>query len=245
MLQTHGSLFPSRAAPGARVMPSVPVEALPTEPSTSLPTPTPSDDRPPFAAVTATPPPRVASAMAAPSLPTAAPPSPTPIPTARPTSADAPTSPEVKEWRLEIPAIGLQAKVVIAPLIERNGSYQWQVPWWEVGLAEGTAQPGSSGNVVLLGHVQTINAGNVFQRLHRVEVGDEILLVGGERRYQYVVEDVWETTPTDVSPVAPAREPIVTLITCTGRWLPWKLDFEKRLIVRGHLQSEVGTATPS
>ena len=139
-----------------------------------------------------------------------------------------------ERW-IAAPAIGLRERVVPSPLVRVGSGWQWEVPWWEVGHAERTGEFGEPGNVVLFGHVSTINAGRVFRDLHRLKLGDWVYLTDGQRYYTYVVTQVWETVPEDVSVVQPTSEPTVTMITCSGLWVPWQNDFEKRLVVRGKL----------
>jgi LPXTG-site transpeptidase (sortase) family protein len=133
------------------------------------------------------------------------------------------------------PAIDLRERVVPSPLVRVGSGWQWQVPWWGVGHAERTGEFGQPGNVVLFGHVSTIDAGEPFRDLHRLKPGDRIYLVDRPRRYAYVVEALWDTVPEDVSAVQPTAEAVATLITCTGQWIPWRNDFEKRLVVRARL----------
>lgn len=139
--------------------------------------------------------------------------------------------------RLRIDAVGLDAPVRPAPLVEVDGVPQWQVPAFAAGHGWGTANPGEAGNAVLMGHVQSVNAGDVFRDLHRVPLGAEIVLVN-ERgdRFVYQVVDVRTVTPGEVSIVAPTPDPTVTLITCAGSWLPQRHDYSERLVVVGKLR---------
>ncbi|HEY8490014.1 MAG TPA: class F sortase, partial [Dehalococcoidia bacterium] len=139
---------------------------------------------------------------------------------------------------LQIDAIGLRAPVRPAPLVEAGGVAQWQVPAFAAGHGEGTANPGEAGNAVLMGHVQSVDAGEVFRNLHQVAPGDEVVLVNerGER-YVYRVVDVRTVTPGEVSIVAPTPDPTLTLVTCAGAWLPQRQDYSERLVVVAKLQA--------
>jgi sortase A len=88
----------------------------------------------------------------------------------------------------------------------------------------------------LLGHVSSIDAGNVFALLDRVQVGDE-LVVDGEsaQSYTYRVSEVKRVPRDDLSVMERSDEATLTLITCTGAWLPHALDFSHRLVVRAAL----------
>ena len=141
--------------------------------------------------------------------------------------------------RLRIPRIRLDSEVVPARLVRlggEGGAVTWEVPAHRVGHAQGTAGPGAAGNTVLLGHVSSINAGNVFAQLDRVQVGDEIA-VEGDAAYTYRVTEVRRVTRDDLSVMAPADGSVLTLITCTGAWMPDALDYSHRLAVRAVLAS--------
>lgn len=136
---------------------------------------------------------------------------------------------------LSIPSIGLVSKVVPAGLINRAGQVTWEVPPFVVGHAEGTAGAGAPGNAVLMGHVTSRNLGNVFINLDKVQVGDMLAVFSGDRQFNYQVTEVKVVSRTDVSVVAPTERPTVTLITCTGTWLPLISDYSHRLVVRAEL----------
>lgn len=133
---------------------------------------------------------------------------------------------------LSIPSIGLVSKVVPAPLINRGGQTTWEVPPFVVGHAEGTAGAGAPGNAVLMGHITSRNLGNVFINLDKVQVGDMLAVFSGDRQFDYRVVEVKAVPRTDVSVVGPTERPTVTLITCTGTWLPLISDYSHRLVVR-------------
>lgn len=143
--------------------------------------------------------------------------------------------------RLRVPRIGLDSEVVPARLVRlgagpdpSQGAVTWEVPAHRVGHAQGTAAAGARGNTVLLGHVSSVNAGNVFADLGRVQIGDEITLEGGGA-FSYRVSEVRRVTRDDLSVMAPTEGAVLTLITCTGSWLPDALDYSHRLTVRALL----------
>ena len=141
--------------------------------------------------------------------------------------------------RLRIPSIRLDSEVVPARLVRLGAdadAITWEVPAHRVGHAQGTAAAGAPGNTVLLGHVSSVNAGNVFAHLDRLQVGDEIA-VEGEESYIYRVTEIRRVPRHDLSVMAPAEGAALTLITCTGAWLPDALDYSHRLAVRATLVS--------
>src|SRR5687768_11971591 len=80
--------------------------------------------------------------------------------------------------RLRVPSIRLDSEVVSARLVRlggTEGAVTWEVPAHRVGHLQGTPDLGGPGNTVLVGHVSSVNAGNVFAQLDRIKVGDEIV----------------------------------------------------------------------
>jgi LPXTG-site transpeptidase (sortase) family protein len=77
------------------------------------------------------------------------------------------------------------------------------------GWVEGTAPPGSHGNVAIAGHRD-----RHFRPLARLAVGDLVVLASlrGERSYR--VSSLAIVEPEDVSPLAATTEAAITLVTC-------------------------------
>ncbi|HEY3063782.1 MAG TPA: class F sortase [Chloroflexota bacterium] len=136
---------------------------------------------------------------------------------------------------LAIDSIGLSADVVPAQLIERNGATTWEVPAFKVGHAETTAGAGAPGNAVLLGHVTSVRSGNVFEELGQVHVDDTIQVFANRDRFDYRVVDVERVPRSRTDVLEQGAAPTVSLITCTGVWLPTIWDYTERLVVRAEL----------
>ena len=135
--------------------------------------------------------------------------------------------------------------MVPARLVERHAGVTWEVPAFAVGHAERTAGAGGPGNGVLVGHVTSQGAGNVFGDLGRVGVGDQVRVFSGAQAFDYRVTEARAVARTDVSVVAPTEAASLSLITCTGRWLPDVGDFAERLVVRAELSDgETALAPP-
>jgi sortase A len=134
--------------------------------------------------------------------------------------------------RLVISSIDLDTEVVPSLLVEHDGATTWDVPKFVAGHAEGTAGAGERGNAVLLGHVTSLTLGNVFEHLDRVHVGDTITVFSHNARFDYVAASVQPVPRTDTQVLDQSPEPVLTLITCTGAWLPTVWDYSERLIVR-------------
>src|SRR5581483_1187940 len=153
------------------------------------------------------------------------------------TSPAGPTAPDPARaiTHVRIDRIQLDADVVPARLVQVNGGTTWEVPSFKAGHAEYTAGAGESGKAILLGHLTSLNAGNVFRNLGHAQPGDTILVSSGAGEFAYRVVRVYIVDRTDLSPLAPATEPGLTMITCTGTWLPQLGEFAQRLIVRAEL----------
>jgi sortase A len=138
---------------------------------------------------------------------------------------------------VHIPRLQLDADVVTAHLIHVQGGATWEVPAYKVGHGQYTAGAGQAGNTVLLGHVSSRSAGNVFRDLDQVRVGDPISVTSEADVYTYRVAEVRVVPRTDLSVLQPTERPTLTLITCTGAWLPQLNEFADRLVVRAELAS--------
>jgi sortase A len=122
--------------------------------------------------------------------------------------------------RIVIPAIGVDW-----PIVEGD---DWDALKIGVGHRVGTSNPGARGNMILSGHNDVY--GEVFKNLEFLGMNQDVVIYAGERKFRYVTRVRRIVPPTDLSPLNPSREPIVTLITC---W-PYRVD-TFRLILIGEL----------
>jgi sortase A len=137
--------------------------------------------------------------------------------------------------RLSIESIELDTPVVPAALVEHESRSTWDVPKFVAGHAEGTPGAGEPGNAILIGHVASLTLGHVFEHLNGVRTGDTVHVYGGDggdRLFEYRVVDVRNVGRLDVSVLEPTPTPTLTMITCTGLWLPIIWDYTERLVVR-------------
>jgi LPXTG-site transpeptidase (sortase) family protein len=167
---------------------------------------------------------------------TPSPVNPTPVTVAPAVATPTPES-RLPITRLVIESIHLDTDVVVAPLVESNGAQTWQVPAFKAGHADGTAGAGQRGNAVLMGHISSLHSGDVFKDLDHVQVGDQVDVFSGERRFMYRVYYIRSVPRTDLAMVEPTPESIISLFTCTGVWDPLAWDFSERLFVRAALMS--------
>jgi len=150
----------------------------------------------------------------------------TPLPTATPV-------PVTPIQRMIANSIDLDTKVVESPII--NG--EWTVPKFVAGHLVGTAQPLQGSNIVLSGHVQSISSGNVFARIGELKVGDVIRVYTKSAVVSYAVTKSIVVPNNDVAVVKATPNEILTLITCTGTWLPMQHDYDGRTVVIASRQS--------
>ena len=145
---------------------------------------------------------------------------------ATPVSLTPLAGPVLPPERLRIPRIGLDRPTVL--------SYNEQLPRFSgVGWLLGSAAPGAQGNMVLFGHLG--GPFGVFERLHELVPGDELIVTTQHADLRYLVETIFETTPDDVSVLVPAEGATATLITCSGPWDVALQSNERRLVVVARL----------
>jgi len=129
--------------------------------------------------------------------------------------------------RIAAASIHLDAPVLESPIV--NG--EWQVPKFAAGHLQGTDDPLQGGNVVLAGHVESISSGNVFGQIDQLHRGDLIHLYTKARVVTYRVSKVETVANNDMQVVGPTDQEQLTLITCSGAWLPLQHDYNERTVV--------------
>lgn len=122
-------------------------------------------------------------------------------------------TPEPHSVSLVIPSLAVNAPIIDVYLVD--GIWDVSLLGANVGHLQGTARVGEVGNVVLSGHVELRDGHKgVFNLLSQAVIGDRIIVVDGDIQTQYVITEVYSTTPDDLTPVYPSLEPRLTLITC-------------------------------
>ncbi len=177
--------------------------------------------------------------------------------TAALTPTHAPVSPSQPVVRLKIPNISVDRAVVEIGLVPgKNGGMQWDSDSLFatssrqdlVGHLDGSALPGESSNIVMVGHNYDwgiFQWNGVFYNLKRLKPGDKIILFSqGGQRLVYRVERVKEIPFTNQNEeelfkhfkhMGPTESERLTLVTCGGANL-WK--WNKRVYVIAYPQSE-------
>jgi sortase A len=100
----------------------------------------------------------------------------------------------------------------------------WRVPE--------SSTPDKGGNTVITGHrFKYLPPSNLtFYLLDKMETGDIISVVYKEKEYYYRVKEIKIVDKTELSILAPTKEPILTIFTCHPIY-----STEKRLVVTGDL----------
>ena len=132
---------------------------------------------------------------------------------------------------MRIPSIEVDSHISEVDVI---GGY-YDVPWFDVGHHIDSAKPGDLGNSIFNGHVVTINAGEVFRRLHELKAGDAVYAYTADYRLDWVVTDVFQVAQDDNSFLEQTEQPRITLYTCTGQFNPLERSYAERLVAVGQL----------
>jgi LPXTG-site transpeptidase (sortase) family protein len=120
--------------------------------------------------------------------------------------------------RLIIPSIDVNA--ALTPVYIRrfaNDDVTWDVSGLRhnVGVFDQTAPIGTPGNAVLGGHSeQAQGVADVFYNLHRVQVGDDVVVAAGGNQLRYRVISVRSVSLYDLSIIRPTSDERLTIITC-------------------------------
>lgn len=144
---------------------------------------------------------------------------------------------EPAKW-MSIPRIGMDAPVMEMGL--QGGEYQ--VPAFDVGHHADSANPGQPGNSIYNGHLQTIDAGHVFARLHELRPGDMVYVYTASYRFDWVVSDTHTVSNDDRGFLQPTAAPRLTLYTCAGTFDVRTHDYTHRRVVVGRLTQVVPRA---
>lgn len=137
--------------------------------------------------------------------------------------------------KLEIPAIGINAKVESVGLTA-NGNMSApdtsnQVAWYQLG-----SEPGQAGNAVIAGHLDTsTTSAGIFQNLNKLQPGDDIYVVNAQNQTLHFKVSATQTYDAATAPVqsifGTSEESHLNLITCAGTWDKTAHQYTQRLVV--------------
>jgi sortase A len=121
--------------------------------------------------------------------------------------------------RIQIEKLGVDA-----PVVQGDG---WEQLKKGVGQLIGSANPGSSGNVVLSAHNDIF--GEIFRDLDQLEIGDSLQIYTNERTYKYKVINSQIVGPDRVDLISQTDAPMLTLVSC----YPYLVDTQRIVITAG------------
>jgi hypothetical protein len=156
-----------------------------------------------------------------------------PAPSTTAAPAPPPTGGPTEPVGLQIPALGLDARVVSVAL-EPDG--QMEVPaaaevgWYRLG-----PQPGAGGSAVLAAHIDYGGAPGAFYSLPRLGVGEEVSVLGIDGTVQrFRVTDRAQIAKDEIrleQYFTDQGTPRLTLITCGGAFDPGARSYEDNIVV--------------
>lgn len=146
---------------------------------------------------------------------------------------------------LEIPKLGISQARVTQVGVTKNNMLDVPRTLDDAGWFVKSATPGSGVGAVLIdGHNGGVTRNGVFAGLEKLTEGDQISIERGDgERFTYEVHDVrdmplqWvnETGMKEMMySVEPDKEGL-SLITCSGKWIPKDKVFDRRVLVRATL----------
>jgi LPXTG-site transpeptidase (sortase) family protein len=142
--------------------------------------------------------------------------------------------PDYSPWVLSIPSLSLNAAVQNVGT-NPDGYMSTPTKPEDVGWFETGVKPGSVGNAVIAGHLNSgRNKPAVFQNLHKLKPGDSVYIIENNKKLSFKVTDV-QTYHKDDAPLdkifGKTTESHLNLITCDGSWDKAQKDYDKRLVV--------------
>jgi hypothetical protein len=149
-----------------------------------------------------------------------------------------PPSPPV---RLEIPAIGVSARLVRLGL-DPDGRMQAPGDFQAAGWFTGAAEPGQLGPAVIAGHVDSRTGPAVFYRLRELRPGDLVRVVRADRQVVRFVVGSLARYPKPALPgdqvYGPTTTPALRLITCAGTFDRDRRSYRDNLLVTAAIAAE-------
>lgn len=141
--------------------------------------------------------------------------------------------------KLIIPKLGIDAAVEYVGMdakgnmdVPKNDN---NVAWYELGF-----KPGSQGNSVIAGHLDTrTGAPAVFYKLETLEKGDRIQVIGTDGSEKEFIVTHKQTYPFNAFPLVEVfgshEKPRLNLITCEGRYNSSERNYSHRVVIYSEL----------
>lgn len=119
--------------------------------------------------------------------------------------------------RIIIPALDIDLAIKEAKVVKGY----WEVFADSAGFGLGSAFPEEVGNQVVFAHARK----GLFLPLRQAKAGQNIYILTKDTWFTYQIAEIKEVLPSQTEVIAPAKEAILTLYTCSG------FSDRKRLIV--------------
>jgi sortase A len=142
--------------------------------------------------------------------------------------------------RLAIPSLGVNAAVQEVGITVKGNigtpNNFVDVAWYSYGTI-----PGQPGNAIIDGHVDNgLSLPGVFKNLQKITTGSNIYVTTyGGKKLSFIVTGVqsydYENFPSDQIFNSAKTSSDLTLITCTGTWVPDNKTYNQRLVVTAKL----------
>lgn len=151
----------------------------------------------------------------------------------------------IERIRVDAPIVELGLDGAGVPQVPLNGK---DVAWYNF-----SSKPGAGSNAVFAGHVNWAGALGAFGKIDELMEGDTVRLIADDgRQFTYEVRANYAVDPADpesLKVMAPTETDTITLITCSGTWIPdpserFGGDYTTRTIVQAKLVSS-SLAVPS
>lgn len=169
-----------------------------------------------------------------------------------PPDDSAPPPPMPKTTRIQIPATGIDTKIVEVGYdivtIDGQQVIQWQVAEYAAGHNNTSASPGEGHNIVITGHNDW--KGEVFRTLEKAKPGDEVILTtedGSDHHYSVTEIELRKEIGAPLEEriatgrfLEPMGEERVTLVTC---W-PYGVDDYRLIVIAKPVPSENTSPPP-
>ncbi|WP_052158962.1 class F sortase [Halobacillus sp. BBL2006] len=147
----------------------------------------------------------------------------------------------IKPNHIKIPSIDVDASVESVGVLD-NGEMGVPEDPDKAGWFEPGTEPGSKGNSVIAGHVDSRTGPAVFYDLTKVRKGDEIIVSDDEGNEKTYIVEKLESYPQTNSPIekifGKTDEKRLNVITCTGEFIRDKGGHQDRLVVYSKLKEQ-------
>lgn len=119
--------------------------------------------------------------------------------------------------RIIIPALDIDLPIKTAKVVKGY----WEVFPDSAGFGTGSSYPSEVGNQVIFAHARE----GLFLPLKEAKAGQVVYILTNNMWFSYKIEKIKEVLPSQTEVIAPTKEEILTLYTCSG------FSDSKRLIV--------------